>query len=369
LLGEAAEQTCFPKINQPGLNKRPVCGSLRNAFVTFGNAGAEEAVKMVTKLAGALCLTAAVIIAPPAPAGAASSEAASASTVGGQTVPFTIPFGGTTRTFSVYLPPSYDAARPLPLMIVYHGKGGGGAQIERKTGFDGVAAANSFLVAYPDAQGSDWVLSGANNDVDFTKSMIQSIQANFPVDATRIYASGFSEGANMVGVVACLMTDQIAGFGEVAGALNRGIARRCAPSRPITGIFFHGTADLYVPYNGGANRMGKPVYSAQDTAGFWAGANGCAALNSASVADTLNDGSSVTDTVETWTGCSGGTSVTFWTIQNGGHTWPGGWIPAKGGNAEAGLTSTGLNASMLIWQTLSPTHLAPASSDTAANRQ
>lgn len=288
------------------------------------------------------------------PAGDISARAAKRSVGSGQAVVYSVPFGGATRTYRVYLPSGYDAALSYPLMIVYHGKGGTSAGIERKTGFDAVADANAFLLAYPDGQNGNWVLTGTNNDVNFTKALIQSIKANYLVDPTRIYASGFSEGANLVGVLGCALTDTIAGIGEVAGAINAVVARRCIPSRPIAAILFHGTADPIMPYDGGTTRSGNTVYSAEQTAGFWAGVNGCPASHTVYVPDTLSDGSQVTDPVETWSPCTAGTSVTFYTIQNGGHTWPG--SPVQWSVSD-GLVSTGINASMLIWQTLSPMQL------------
>ena len=59
------------------------------------------------------------------------------------------------------------------------------------------------------------------------------------------------------------------------------------------------------------------------------------------------------DTEETWSGCAIRKLVKLYTIDNGGHTWPGSDASISGaGSNETGLTSTGVEASELIWQTL-----------------
>src|SRR5687768_16124334 len=42
----------------------------------------------------------------------------------------TISSGGRDRTFQLHLPDGYDAARPWPLVLVYHGRGNTGAGTE-----------------------------------------------------------------------------------------------------------------------------------------------------------------------------------------------------------------------------------------------
>ena len=71
---------------------------------------------------------------------------------GGQTVSHALSFGN-GHLCRLICAPGYNPGRPdPPLMIVYHGKDGSGAAIQRKTGFDAVAAANAFIMAYPDGQ-------------------------------------------------------------------------------------------------------------------------------------------------------------------------------------------------------------------------
>ncbi len=288
----------------------------------------------------------------------------SGGTSAGQNVIFNIQFGGTTRTYIVHVPAGYDKRKSYPLVMVYHGKGGTGSGIEQKTGFDVIADAQGFFVAYRSGLDGDWKPTGANNDIDFTKVIIQNIEMKYSINSSHIYASGYSQGGNFAQILGCAMADWFAGFANVAGAMNATVASQCFPARPIAAMFFHGTADPVVPYNGGATLSGSTVYSQQQTVEFWAAANDCPDDSATTVqfADALSDGSTVTGSLETWSGCAAGTSIRLYTIENGGHTWPGSDTTINGGgSSEVGLTSTGVKASDLIWQILSPLALAPAS--------
>ena len=68
------------------------------------------------------------------------------------------------------------------------------------------------------------------------------------IDARRIYATGFSNGAMMCFRLAAEMSDRIAAIGTVAGTMARGLP---APSRPVPLIHFHGTLDPAFPFREG----------------------------------------------------------------------------------------------------------------------
>ena len=282
-----------------------------------------------------------------------NGEAAAQIAIAGQNGRYTLVVGGVPRTFIVHVPSGYDkTARPL--MIVYHAAAGSGANMQKTTGFDAVADADSFFVAYPDnATQGEWNTSGPTNDITFTKAMIQFIEQQYRIDPAQVFASGFSAGGNFVQVLACTMADWFAGFGNVSGALDSRIYGNCVPTRPTTAVLFYGTADPIVPYDGDYSSPVRPEYSAQQSAQFWAGLNGCqSAPSTTPFADTLSDGSSVTDTLESWSTCAAGTSISFYTIDGGGHAWPGSTDTAAD-RASFGPTSQGVDASQVIWQILS----------------
>lgn len=274
----------------------------------------------------------------------------------GTTVPLSLRFVGVDRAYLLHMPPGYDRNKRYPLMISYHGDGGTGEGQERKTGFDSIADRDGFFIVYPDSNpnygsGKEWQLSGTNNDVDFTNTLLQAIQSAYSIDATGIYVSGFSEGGGMAQAFACASAEKIAGVANVSNNLGPAKADACHPLVPVVSVHFHGTADPISFYDGG-NYKGVDTFSALETAQFWATKNGCTGSPSVEqFADKLSDGTSVTDTMREWSGCAGNSKVIFYTIDGGGHTWPG-----SSDEAKYGPSSQGLNASAAIWNIFSLSH-------------
>ena len=276
--------------------------------------------------------------------------------VPGRDVNATLAFADVSRTYILHIPANYDPSKSYPLMMVFHGNGGTGAETEKETQFNTIADQNGFFVAYPDSVGAKWILTGSNNDVTFNLRVIHAIETKYSIDSTHVYISGYSQGGGMVTQLACGYTGTFAGAATVSENFNPTTESACHPSRPIKFALFHGTADPISPYSGGTNPLsGGTTYSAQDTAQFWATNNGCsAAIQATQIPDTLDTGAAVVDTRQAWTGCTSGARVIFYTIKDGGHTWPG--SAADSGQSldsiPLGAVSQNLNASQLIWQTL-----------------
>jgi polyhydroxybutyrate depolymerase len=272
---------------------------------------------------------------------------------------FSLAYGGAIRDTVLHLPANYSPNTPYPLVLVFHGTAGTGAGMEATTGFDAVADQNGFLVAYPDSMGSQWALTGANNDVSFVETLVQTLEASFHIDPTRIYLSGYSQGAGLGQQLAFCDPQAFAGLADISENLSAGSQSVCKANMPLSFLLFHGTADPVSPFGGGPDSSGAITYSAQQTATTWGGIDACPTLGTPAVAtmsDMLNSGSAATDTKQTWSGCTGAMNVTFYTIGGGGHTWPGGTQPYT---PTLGPVSQDVNASQIIWQTLGQ-HANPA---------
>lgn len=103
---------------------------------------------------GVRCVLAMAILAAAAGCGGGSSPAATrlrpAVTFGQLTV------GGVQRTYRVYAPPTSGPRPPSALVVVLHG---GAATVDdavATTMFDQAAAANDFIVAYPQGTREEW---------------------------------------------------------------------------------------------------------------------------------------------------------------------------------------------------------------------
>jgi polyhydroxybutyrate depolymerase len=176
------------------------------------------------------------------------------------------------------------------------------------------------------------------DDVAFIRAMVQKIDRDFGIDRSRIYATGMSNGAMMSYRLGCEAADLFAAIGPVAGALNI----PCRPSDEVAVIIFHGTEDLHVPYEGGTGpkslveRVDRPVSHAVST---WSAANGCSRETRKTTRGSVIK--------QSWTGCREGTEVTLYTIEGGGHSWPGGVEPRR---SWADPPTQEISASEELWK-------------------
>src|SRR5712671_4278186 len=164
---------------------------------------------------------------------------------------------GEKREYLLHVPRSYDRTRPTPLVISMHGAGGWPTQQMNLSEWNRLADSQGFIVVYPSGLegvgprvwrvGSDFA-----KDVRFISEMIDKLETAYNIDPARIYANGFSNGGGMAFVLSCTMSDRIAAVGMV-GAAQTLPWSWCTQRRAVPMIAFHGTADRFAFYNGGAS--------------------------------------------------------------------------------------------------------------------
>jgi polyhydroxybutyrate depolymerase len=256
-------------------------------------------------------------------------------------------FGGVQRTYVVHAPAGND--HPAGLVINLHGAGATGRAQEAITNYDSAADALGFVVAYPDGIEQSWADGrGASapdregiDDVGFLTALIDRLVRDYGIPPGRVFATGMSAGAFMANRLACDRADVVAAIAPVAGTLGSGVP--CAPSRPVSVLEFHGTADPVVPFGGGPmqGRGGaSDILSAPAMAARWRDLDGCAGAPLEDDLPSAGDGTSIHRF--TAVGCAGGTSAVLIQINAGGHTWPTGNFALP----DAGLTTTATNASL-----------------------
>jgi polyhydroxybutyrate depolymerase len=256
---------------------------------------------------------------------------------------------GESREYLLYVPKSYDPARPTSLVISMHGAGMWPAAQRDVSQWNAVADQYGFLVVYPSGARrlGPRVWRTENDpegraDVRFLADLIDRLTAGYNIDPRRIYADGLSNGGGMAFVLSCTLSDRIAAVGLVASAQLLPWSG-CTDPRPVPMIAFHGTDDRFAPYLGGTSWVAPAAsvaFPAIPTfAASWARRNRChAAPVESMVAPDV--------TRREYTGCSNDATVSLYTIHEGGHTWPGGdALPAW----FAGRTSAGVNASREEW--------------------
>lgn len=258
----------------------------------------------------------------------------------------TLTVDGRERAYLLYTPPSYDHTTLAPLVVSIHGFASGPVNQMEVSQWNQVAEEHGFLVAYPEGTGfpKRWNTSGvvsdnAADDLAFLSTLIETIAQQHAVDPQRIYVNGLSNGGGMSNTLACLWPEKIAAIGGVAGAYTAP-AGGCNPTRPVPVIAFHGTADRIVPYEGGqAGPSGWVFPAVPDWAAAWAERNGCDAPP-----ETLPAQGEVSGV--RYTGCTNDADVVFYTVDGGGHNWPGGGrLP----EAIVGHMTEDIDASAAMW--------------------
>jgi polyhydroxybutyrate depolymerase len=229
---------------------------------------------------------------------------------------------GVTREYILQLPSGYDPASstPLPLIINFHGNGGcAGSFSQGASDLTALANSHNVIVAYPQGisrvkGAAEWDPSAGggsdltNNDMYFSQQLIAEISANHAIDATRIYATGYSNGGMMAYGLACSLGNQIAAVGIMSGIM---LDSQCDASNYTPVIHFHGTADGALPYAGN-----QDFRSVADVISFWVNHN---QISPTEPTTTQLNGGRVR--LDSYTGGAEDSAVMLYTLQDGGHVW------------------------------------------------
>lgn len=251
---------------------------------------------------------------------------------------------GLQRTFVLHVPLNLSA--PAPLVLVLHPFLGSGRQMQRGTGLDAVANREGFIVAYPNGRQRRWNVGafgeGGVDDVAFLDALIDHIAAHHPVDRSRVYLTGGSNGGMMAQYYTCVRPERVAAVAPIFGTLPRATAALCPPGPPKPALFIHGTEDPVLPYEGGGEGA---VLSVEENVAFWTARNGCPGTTAEAALPDTDPCDGTTTRRVAFTGC--GADVELYIVEGGGHTWPGGapdfprWI--------VGRTARDFSASEVIW--------------------
>ena len=274
----------------------------------------------------------------------------------------TVQVGDLERRYRIYIPKNYEATKPTPVVVVYHGGGGNPESMIRLSGMNTKADEAGFLVVYPYGTGKltnslltfnggeccGYAMQNKIDDVGFTRELLDDLAKVANVDADRVFATGLSNGGIMAHYVASELSDRIAAIAPVGGPLMMEAPRN---TRPVPVMHFHGTADAFAPFQGGYGKgfLGRSKVtsfrSVDHTIQSWVKANGCKAVPEiVALPDKADDKMKVTR--KTWGGGKDGSEVVLIEIEGGGHTWPG----QKPIVSALGESTMDISANDLMWE-------------------
>ena len=278
--------------------------------------------------------------------------------------------GGVEREYFVFTPSSLKTDEPLPLVVGLHGYTGTATGFEEETsgGLNRHAEREGYMVVYPQgrhfldqrtdpptfisswndqetnrpAQGEERPIctqpdhgypcpedcescgdcgwTSCSDDIGFIAAVIEQVSQDYPVDPTRRYMVGLSNGGAMAHRFLCLRPDLLAAGISVSGAIPRD--RSCLPQAPVSYLQVYGDADRVTPINGQATGDGFYYETPARSMERWADALGCAeAPVDAGLAIAAAHGLVCTARRM----CQGppDTEVLNCLVPGGGHAWPG----------------------------------------------
>jgi polyhydroxybutyrate depolymerase len=255
--------------------------------------------------------------------------------VNGHVTLATLQQGPLTRSYRVYRPATLE--RRPGLVVVLHGAGGSGIQVERQSGFDAQADRLGWIAVYPDGVEDGWEPFGCchhagADDVAFIAAVIDGLQRSDAVDPGRVYVTGISRGGMMAYRLACELSPRLAAIAPIEGNMadrsGAAGAVACRPDQPVSVLAIHGSDDLEIPIDGGRSKLNveEVAYAPlKDVISAWRQVDACGTADSVT--------GSWPETTTAWR-CRGGSVVETLVIHGGGHTWPGApvvnlpWSPA-----------------------------------------
>jgi polyhydroxybutyrate depolymerase len=271
--------------------------------------------------------------------------------------------GGDDGGYVRQVPPSYTGRVPTPVVIDLHGYEETASIQVALTQLGTYGDQHGFITISPQVAGAVpmWQTGFTSKDVAFIGGLLQTIDDTLCVDRNRIYVTGWSNGAFLTSTIACVYAAQVAAVAPVSGIED---PAGCHPSRPVPVVAFHGTADPFVPYDGGlgpaALNLPAPDGSGR-TIGQEAGSNAAKLTKGPSVpsitaAWAKRNGCAPKPTYRTVAArvtliaysCPAAADVELYRVTGGGHAWPGSAASAKLASI-IGFTTMAISANQIMW--------------------
>ena len=215
---------------------------------------------------------------------------------------------------------SYDPNSATPILFAFHGFSGYNQYFINTADFRSLADQFNFIAVYPQGlvcgDGTTWNTNppGGDNkcsqdDIGFFAALLNEISGNYNIDASKVFLTGYSNGADFSYSMACYQSSLVTAIAPVSGLMPMNDSSECQPSHATSVMIFNGTIDYSRPYNGIAGYM----MSVDQIVAYWSQYNN---TDSSPQTNIVGD-------IENYTYLNGdnNSTVDLFKIVNGGHYW------------------------------------------------
>ena len=226
-----------------------------------------------------------------------------------------------SREYMIYVPEIYDGSSKVPLLFNFHGGSGTASGHVNISDMRPIADTANFILVYP--QGLNYVwnnsLSSDGNsknktdDFGFVSAMINKIVSNYSIDTTKVYAMGFSNGADISHSLACVLNDKIAAIASMGGLLYKHTSDNTNPL-PKSIMTIHGTSDNDRPYYNGIDGYYLSIEKMNE---YWMSKNN---INTTPITYSFSSNGLSIDYYSYRNGINN-TSIDHYKVLDGGHYW------------------------------------------------
>lgn len=184
-----------------------------------------------------------------------------------------IPTSQGERECVIYVPGSCDRSRPAAVVMMLHGFGGTACNAARESGWSAKADREGFIVVYPEATRPDRTVpahfrrnpqawnDGSGrfhaaeegvDDVAFISAMMDRVGVSCRIDASRIFVTGFSNGASMTFRLGAELSARVTAIAPVSGTCW---VQPLEAAKVVPLCYITGSADSLNPLKGGYPKL------------------------------------------------------------------------------------------------------------------
>jgi poly(hydroxyalkanoate) depolymerase family esterase len=259
---------------------------------------------------------------------------------------------GGTLSYELYVPTTYHAGTPLPVVVGLHGCTEPADSYRQLSGWDTEGQAKGFIALFPQQSSSrnaltcwNWFVQAdmerGSGEPAIIAGMVKMVEQKYTVDTHRVYVAGFSAGGAMANVMAATYPDMFAAVGSGSGCEYNGLP--CVGyqgpdptqtgqeayqamgkyARVMPAIVFQGSSDdIVAPANGPAIAQEWLVTDNYVLSGSADGPIPTSSYSGKEIFGWVPNGKMYT--VTTHPDQSGNDLVEYWSINGMSHAWSGG---------------------------------------------